>query len=63
MAKKILFINQEIFPYVSESEMSVMGKALPQLLQEKGSDIRTFMPKWGNINERRGQLHEVIRLS
>ena len=63
MAKKILFINQEIVPYVSESEMSTMGKNLPQLLQEKGSDIRTFMPKWGNINERRGQLHEVIRLS
>ena len=63
MAKKILFINQEISPYVSESEMSAMGKNLPQLLQEKGSDIRTFMPKWGNINERRGQLHEVIRLS
>ena len=63
MAKKILFINQEISPYVSDSEMSAMGKNLPQLLQEKGSDIRTFMPKWGNINERRGQLHEVIRLS
>ena len=63
MAKKILFINQEISPYVSDSEMSTMGKKLPQLLQEKGSDIRTFMPKWGNINERRGQLHEVIRLS
>ena len=63
MAKKILFINQEISPYVSDSEMSTMGKNLPQLLQEKGSDIRTFMPKWGNINERRGQLHEVIRLS
>ena len=63
MAKKILFINQVISPYVSDSEMSTMGKKLPQLLQEKGSDIRTFMPKWGNINERRGQLHEVIRLS
>ena len=50
MAKKILFINQEISPYVSDSEMSAMGKNLPQLLQEKGSDIRTFMPKWGNIN-------------
>jgi starch synthase len=40
-----------------------MGKALPQAMQEKGHEIRTFMPKWGNINERRGQLHEVIRLS
>lgn len=61
--KKILFINQEITPYVPDTELSKMGKALPQAMQEKGYEIRTFMPKWGNINERRGQLHEVIRLS
>lgn len=63
MAKKILFINQEIVPYVPDSELSLMGKALPQVMQENGHEIRTFMPKWGTINERRGQLHEVIRLS
>lgn len=63
MAKKVLFINQEISPYVPDSELSLMGRNLPQAIQEKGCEIRTFMPKWGNINERRGQLHEVIRLS
>ena len=63
MAKKILFINQEISPYVPESTLSVMGRDLPSKMQEDGFEIRTFMPKWGNINERRGQLHEVIRLS
>lgn len=63
MSKKILFINQEITPYVPESELSVIGRELPQQIQESGFEIRTFMPKWGNINERRGQLHEVIRLS
>lgn len=63
MPKKILFINQEILPYVPESEMATMGADLPQKVQEEGFEIRTFMPKWGNINERRGQLHEVIRLS
>ena len=63
MAKKILFINQEISPYVPESPLSVMGRDLPSKMQEEGLEIRTFMPKWGNINERRGQLHEVIRLS
>ena len=62
-ANKILFITQEITPYVSESEMSLVGRNLPQAIQEKGREIRTFMPKWGNINERRNQLHEVIRLS
>lgn len=63
MTKKVLFINQEITPYVPETHMSVLGRDLPQKMHENGFDVRTFMPKWGNINERRGQLHEVIRLS
>ncbi len=62
-ANKVLFITQEIIPYVAESEMANVGRYLPQAIQEKGREIRTFMPKWGNINERRNQLHEVIRLS
>ena len=62
-ANKVLFITQEITPYVPESEMATIGRHLPQAIQEKGREIRTFMPKWGNINERRNQLHEVIRLS
>ena len=61
--KKVLFVNQEVTPYVPETPMSLLGKKLPQAMQEKGCEIRTFMPKWGGINERRGQLHEVIRLS
>ena len=63
MAKKVLFINQEIAPYVPETGLSEKGRDLPHKIQEAGYEIRTFMPKWGNINERRGQLHEVIRLS
>ena len=62
-AKKVLFITQEITPYVPESELALIGQNLPQAIQEKGCEIRTFMPKWGIINERRNQLHEVIRLS
>ena len=61
--KKILFINQEIAPYVPDNNLSIMGRELPRAIQERNHEIRTFMPKWGNINERRGQLHEVIRLS
>ena len=61
--KKILFINQEISPYVPDTNLSLMGKSVPQAMQERSHEIRTFMPKWGGINERRGQLHEVIRLS
>lgn len=61
--KKILFITQEITPYVSTSQMAVAGRTVPQGTQERGYEIRTFMPRWGHINERRNQLHEVIRLS
>ena len=61
--KKILFINQEIAPYVPDTIMSLQGRDIPQAIQERSHEIRIFMPKWGNINERRGQLHEVQRLS
>jgi len=61
--KRVLFITQQIHPYVEESPVSNLGRRVPQFVQEKGREIRTFMPKWGIINERRSQLHEVIRLS
>ena len=62
-AKKILFVTQEMMPFVPETDMAQMGRYLPQAVQEKSREIRSFMPKWGIINERRNQLHEVIRLS
>ncbi len=61
--KRVLFISQEITPYLPESEMSVRSRFLPQGIQERGREIRTFMPRYGSVNERRNQLHEVIRLS
>lgn len=60
---RILFVSQEIVPYLKESQMGTIGRYLPQGIQEKGREIRTFMPRFGHINERRNQLHEVIRLS
>ena len=60
---KVLFIAQEITPYLPETEMSTICRYLPQGIQEQGKEIRTFMPRFGCINERRNQLHEVIRLS
>lgn len=60
---KALFLSQEITPYLPETTMSLLGRNVPQSLQEKGLEVRTFMPKYGRINERRNQLHEVIRLS
>ena len=63
VAKKILFITTEISPYLADTEMSLIARNLPQGIHERGREIRTFMPKFGCINERRNQLHEVIRLS
>jgi starch synthase len=60
---KILFVSQEIIPYLKDSQMGYIGRHLPQGIQERGREIRTFMPRFGHINERRNQLHEVIRLS
>ncbi len=60
---KVLYISQEITPFLPESEISNICRHLPQGVQESGMEIRTFMPRYGVINERRNQLHEVIRLS
>ena len=62
-AKKILYLTQEIEPYVCETSLSSISRSLIPAVQDSGREVRTFMPKWGHINERRNQLHEVIRLS
>ena len=62
-SRKILYVCQEIMPYLPESELSSLSRHLAQAMQERGNEIRTFMPRYGCINERRNQLHEVIRLS
>ena len=61
--KKVLFISQEISPFLPKSEVSLTARGLAQGVQEGGKEIRVFMPRFGLINERRHQLHEVIRLS
>ena len=63
MANKILYVCQEIMPYLPETEESKLCRTLCQAMQERGNEIRAFMPRYGCINERRHQLHEVIRLS
>lgn len=60
---RALFISQEITPYLPADTLSTLNRDLPQGIQENGIEVRTFMPKYGCINERRNQLHEVIRLS
>ncbi|WP_395808424.1 glycogen/starch synthase [Daejeonella sp.] len=64
MAKtKILFITHEMSPFLELTKISEITRHLPQAMQDKGFEIRILMPRFGNINERRNRLHEVIRLS
>src|SRR5690625_757648 len=61
--KRILYVSSEVLPFLPESEMSLMSFEAPKMVNSHGGQIRIFMPRFGNINERRHQLHEVIRLS
>jgi len=61
--KKVLFVNSEMTPFLPGSRIADICRALPQGIQERKREIRSFMPKYGCINERKNQLHEVIRLS
>jgi starch synthase len=61
---KILTISQAIQPFMdSPEDMAKVTRHLPQGILDRGNEIRVFMPRFGCINERRHQLHEVIRLS
>ena len=61
--KRILYVSSEVVPYLPETEISSMSFEAPRMVSKQGGQIRIFMPRFGNINERRHQLHEVIRLS
>ena len=61
--KRVLFVNSEMAPYLPETDIALTGRYLPQGIQERKKEIRCFMPRYGCINERKHQLHEVIRLS
>jgi len=61
--KRILYVSSEVLPYLPETEISSMSFEAPRLVNNNSGQIRIFMPRYGNINERRHQLHEVIRLS
>ena len=61
--KRVLIVTQELAPYLNGTTISRMISSLPKYLQDSGMEIRVLMPKFGNINERRHRLHEVVRLS
>ena len=61
--KKILVISSEVIPYLPQSERSINSFKISKQINDAGGQTRIFMPRYGSINERRHQLHEVIRLS
>ena len=61
--KKILVISSEVVPYLPQTEKAVNSFSISKKINDHGGMTRIFMPKYGIINERRHQLHEVIRLS
>ncbi len=61
--KSILYISSELYPYFPESSLSKKSLLGPKQMLKNQNDVRVFIPRFGFINERRFQLHEVIRLS
>ena len=61
--QRVLYVSSEVIPYLPETEISSMSFEAPRMVNNNEGQIRIFMPRYGNINERRHQLHEVIRLS
>lgn len=61
--KSILYVSSDLFPYTPLNRLAYVASEAPKIIQGLGNDVRIFMPKFGIINERRHQLHEVIRLS
>jgi starch synthase len=61
--KKILFVTHEMSPYTEGNLLAEAARALPQYMQDNDYEVRVFMPKFGNIKDRKHRLHEVIRLS
>lgn len=61
--KRILYVSSEVTPYLPETETASASFEVARNMHNSGAQTRIFMPRFGVINERRHQLHEVIRLS
>ncbi len=61
--KRVLIISSEVTPYLPQTDQAINSFQIPKAVNDAGGQIRIFMPRYGMINERRHQLHEVIRLS
>ena len=62
MPLKIFYLTTEIIPFANTSSLAAFSAKVPLLLQNKQHDIRTMIPKYGYVSERKYILREVIRL-
>ena len=62
MSKKLYYLTTEILPFANVTSLAEFSTRVPLSLQEKGHDIRTIIPKYGYVSERKYILREVIRL-
>ena len=62
MSLKIFYLTTEIIPFANTSSLADFSAKVPLLLQNKENDIRTIIPKYGYVSERKYILREVIRL-
>ncbi len=60
---RILYAATEIDPFLQSTKVAEFLRMLPQAMQERGMEVRIFVPRFGLINERKNRLHEVVRLS
>ena len=60
---RILYAATEIDPFLQTTKVAEFLRLLPQAMQERGMEVRIFVPRFGLINERKNRLHEVVRLS
>ena len=61
--QKVLYVTTELHPYQEDSNIATMVSKMALKMHQDGNDVRVFMPRFGQISERKFQLHEVIRLS
>ncbi len=62
-SKNFLIASSGIYPYMTHNDTANLAYKIARSANSKGSQIRMFMPRFGTVNERKHQLHEVIRLS
>lgn len=58
----VLFVTSEVFPYSKTGGLADISNSLPQVLNSLGNEVRIITPKYGQLDERRLQIHEIKRL-